>query len=116
MPREPDETSVRALCDEALLQRRCRETKGHVHARATLRLCPATIKTIRGVNRGIQEGGFLAVAGLSRRETALRQQVLGDQASNINGKHRWCIQQRVMLRHLSIAHGRGQVWTAALQE
>src|SRR5262245_48019984 len=109
MPCEPDETSMRALCDEALLQRRCRETKGHVHARATLWLRPATIKTLGVIDRRIQEGGFLAVAGLSRSKPALRQQVLGDQANNINGKHRRCIQQRVVRCHLSVTHGGWQV-------
>ena len=72
MPCEPDEASVRALCDEALLQRRSRETKGYVHARATLRLRPATIKTFRVVKRGIEKGGLLAIAGLSSHKAALR--------------------------------------------
>src|SRR5215510_14722272 len=116
MPCEPDETSVSALCNEALLQRRCRETKGHIHARATLRLCPATIKTLGVIDRSIQAGGFLAVASLSRRKAALCQQVLGDQASYINGKHRWRVQQRVVRCHLRLAHGGWCVGAAALQE
>src|SRR5262245_23910708 len=104
MPCKPYETCLRALCDEALLQRRCRETKGYVHARATLRLRPATIKTLGVIERGIEESSFLAVADLSSRQAALRQQVLGDQASNVDGKHRRRVQQRVVRCHLSITH------------
>src|SRR5215831_5063512 len=69
---EVDEASVRTLCDEALLQRRYRKTKGHVHARATFRLGPATITSRGVIDRSIQQSGFLAVAGLSRRQATLR--------------------------------------------
>src|SRR5712691_6839286 len=105
MPRQPTETSVRALGHEARLQLWREETKGDVHTRATLRLGPAAVKTRGAVKRGVEQSGFLAVAGRSCSQATLRQEVLSNQAHNVNSKHRRGIQQRVVRCHLDITHG-----------
>ena len=78
--RRARQTSRHALGHEARLQLRRWQTKRDVHIRATVRL-GAPIKTLGAVERAVEERSFLAVARLSRGQTALCQQVLRHQAT-----------------------------------